>query len=637
MPSSGRAHHGLISACVALCALVALGPSAVAAQADTRYVATTGSDAGNDCLTQAAPCQTIQHAIGAAAPADTVEVAAGIYAENLIIGKAVSLRGPNAGIDPNTKSRAPEATIDGGGLTAVQPEVPGISVDGFRILGTDEGFPVYTVGSDVTGLTVSNNILSTGVRALTIATSGNDLRILDNDIDGAIYGIHFGAGTFEDVRINGNVVEPATTNGIFINGEGSIDEFVMTENTIRGNSNIAADITEGIVTDNAFDVDRPGSRNLQISLHDSVLTENSFNGNGTTSCLQIFGSQFGLVPSKDLEVSGNTFEECNVYGIQLSPDIEEIEITGNTITGARQGINTRNVEGEVWDPTGKEISLVANRIVGSTEAGIVNTVEGTLDARNNWWGCNGGPGTTGCAPSVGGVETTPHLVLSGEAAAEIGPGATAQVTGRLDRNSAGDAIHGVPDGPTVDFASALGSFSPSSSALVGGTASSIFTAGSQTGPAGVQIELDGEVVGLPLTVAAPLTQPPPPSATTPRSEKPEIEVANDGDEKVVSRAGRFEIATVGCPVEGCAIRTPMHRVKIAGKLFNVRAGTRRWIVASESTSVRLLLTRAARRAFLAAGRGRASIAVVVTTVDDITEAKTVEIEVELETRPDEDA
>ncbi len=615
--------------------LAALGPGSAVADAATRYVSSSGNDTANNCLVEALPCATIQHGIDEAAATDTVEVAAGSYVEALTIDKELNLRGPNAGIDPNAGSRQPEAIIDGGSGTAIIPEVPKIAIEGFTVSTDDAGFPIYTSGTNVTGLTVTHNILGSGVRALTIATSGEDLSILNNRLAGDIFGIHFGNGTYSNVRINGNhVLGPVANDSIFINGNGTIDEFQLVDNTITDSANIAANISEGLVSGNSFDVPGPGGLSLQISLHGSVLKENSFDGNGTTSCLQIFGSQFGLVPSKDLLVTDNSFDDCNVYGIQLSPDVEEITITGNTITDAKQGINTRDID--PWDVTGKQIEIFANRIVGSTEAGISNTVSGTLDARNNWWGCNGGPGAAGCAPSVGSVETTPHLVLSGEVAPEIAPGASTQVTARLDRNSAGETISGIPDGPTVDFTSALGSFSPPGAALVGGTASSTFTAGSQTGPAGIQVELDGEVLGLPLTIAAPLTQPPPPPAATtpPRPEKPEIEVANDGEEKVVSRGGRFEIATVDCPVEGCAIRTPMHSVKIAGKFFNVRAGTRRWVGAGESAGVRLLFTRAARRAFLAAGRGRASITVVVTTVEDVTEARTVEIEVELENRPD---
>lgn len=445
-----------------------LGPSAAAARAATRYVATTGTDLANDCLLQALPCATIQHAIDEAAAADTVEVAAGSYVEALTVSKELTLRGPNAGIDPNAGSRGPEAVIDGGGGTAIIPQVPEIAIEGFTISTDDAGFPIYTAGTDITGLTVANNILGTGVRALSIATSGEGLSILRNRIDGGAYGMHFGAGTYANLRINENVVlGPVDTYAIFINGNGAIDGFELMGNTITDVSNIAANITEGLVSGNGFDVEAAGAMNLQINLHDSSLTDNTFDGNATTGCLQLFGSQFGLVPSKKVMVSENSFGDCNVYGIQLSPDIEEITITGNTITDAKEGINTRNID--PWDVTGNQIEIFANRIVRSTDAGISNSVAGTLDARNNWWGCNAGPGGAGCGAALGSVETSPHIVLSGETGiAELAPGASTPVAARLDRNSAGEPVAGIPDGPTVSFAALLGSFSPAAAPLTSG-------------------------------------------------------------------------------------------------------------------------------------------------------------------------
>jgi hypothetical protein len=48
------------------------------AEAATRFVATTGSDAGpNDCLTAATPCKTITHALTQAVAGDTIQIAAG--------------------------------------------------------------------------------------------------------------------------------------------------------------------------------------------------------------------------------------------------------------------------------------------------------------------------------------------------------------------------------------------------------------------------------------------------------------------------------------------------------------------------------------------------------------------------------
>lgn len=63
---------------------------------DTRYVATTGTDSGNNCLNQASPCRTIQHGINQAFSGETVQIAAGTYAENLTVAKNVTLQGADA-------------------------------------------------------------------------------------------------------------------------------------------------------------------------------------------------------------------------------------------------------------------------------------------------------------------------------------------------------------------------------------------------------------------------------------------------------------------------------------------------------------------------------------------------------------
>ena len=80
-----------------------LGARPTVIAAGPRYVATTGSDAGNnDCLNQSAPCATVQQAVDKAAAGDEIRVAAGTYSgvnttggytQTVYLDKSVILRG----------------------------------------------------------------------------------------------------------------------------------------------------------------------------------------------------------------------------------------------------------------------------------------------------------------------------------------------------------------------------------------------------------------------------------------------------------------------------------------------------------------------------------------------------------------
>ena len=56
----------------------------------TRYVATTGSDTGNNCLSSLSPCATIAHAVSQASDGDTLDIAAGTYAAPGVITKELN-------------------------------------------------------------------------------------------------------------------------------------------------------------------------------------------------------------------------------------------------------------------------------------------------------------------------------------------------------------------------------------------------------------------------------------------------------------------------------------------------------------------------------------------------------------------
>jgi hypothetical protein len=73
-----------------LSGLLVVGSAARAGAVD-RFVAPTGSDTSNDCLSSASPCLTIQRAVSQAASGDTLEIAKGRYRGPVPIGGPPSI------------------------------------------------------------------------------------------------------------------------------------------------------------------------------------------------------------------------------------------------------------------------------------------------------------------------------------------------------------------------------------------------------------------------------------------------------------------------------------------------------------------------------------------------------------------
>jgi hypothetical protein len=289
-----------------------------------------------------------------------------------------------------------------------------VTIDGFTINGD---FGVFV---QAPGAVVANNIVTGTARALSLDFAGDGASVLDNDIISNSRSLHVSAGNKTNVEINRNRFSgPLAGTGIFFSGNFSIDGFDFNDNEVLHLANIAANISNGTVNGNTFDAAAAGTLNIQISLHDSVMTDNIFEGDGVNRCLQIFGSQFGLVPSSNVTISDNAFNDCNdpnplvlAYGIQLSPDISNIFITNNTFLNSEDGVNTRDLT--AWVVSGT-IHINNNNITGSTNFGVRNGQTGVLDAECNWWGSATGPmhpsNPTGTGDKVSNnVDFTPWLI-----------------------------------------------------------------------------------------------------------------------------------------------------------------------------------------------------------------------------------
>ncbi len=397
---------------------------------------------------------------------------------------------------------------------------------------------------------------------------------------------------------------------MFNDGEGTFPGLQFVGNHLRGSSNVGGNVEDGVVGGNSFEVRGAGELALQIDLHRSVVEGNNFEGNGVGACLQLFGSQYELEPSHAATVADNRFHGCSHYAIQLSPDIEAIAITGNEITDSFDGIDTRLLEGEApWTLEGHAVRVVGNRIVGSTHLAIDNGVEGTLDAADNWWGCNAGPGPVagnGCDPVSAGVRSTPWLMLTADAPKSLATGDTAAVTAAIDTDSSGARVAFAPNGTPVAFSTDLGSVDPATTATLGGVATTTLSSPT-AGVATVDATVDGQTVKTTVGITAP-SPPPSPSAPAPsRPTPPKVHLAGGGAPLRVSPSGTVTIASIACPKGSCRIAIKQRKVKLGPRGYPLALRLRKMIGEGSATPVTAVFPRRARRALRERGRGRAIV------------------------------
>jgi len=114
----------------------------VARASGTWYVAPNGQDT-NTCQSAAAPCLTIQGAVGKATSGATITIAAGVYHENVdILAKNLTLIGASAAT----------TIIDGGGLSITS------NVNASRLTVRNGGVFIETSGVvQLSDLIISNN------------------------------------------------------------------------------------------------------------------------------------------------------------------------------------------------------------------------------------------------------------------------------------------------------------------------------------------------------------------------------------------------------------------------------------------------------------------------------------------------
>ncbi|MEO7287791.1 MAG: hypothetical protein ABI140_12780, partial [Jatrophihabitantaceae bacterium] len=412
----------LTACCLASIGLLAVPTVAMAATAytvsTTADVAANAGACGNSAITTAPVPLSLREATclaNNAGGAVTISVPAGTY--NLSNGE----------LRPGTHT-GQSVTIIGAGAASTVVSGQGLS----RVLDIDPN-SLGGVDAALSGLTITGGSDSTFGGAGILAGAGNattsDLLSLDsmviagNAADVASPGstnqngggLEFQGGklTVTNTTFSNNTAHSSQGSGLFYQATGtsSPEGLTVTGSTFSANS---------ATNTNGSPVNNGGALALQ---------------GGTT--FAVSGSRF--VNNTSVATTGSSVGAA-IWAQGGTLSVNSSTFTGNSVSGA-------------GSPSGGAIYTAAtaltahyDRFVGNSAAtgSAIFEASGSVDATDDWWGCNTGPGTAGCDTVAGGPLVSPRLVLSVTAspATVVGPNATSTVTAALTSDSLGGAIGG---------------------------------------------------------------------------------------------------------------------------------------------------------------------------------------------------
>jgi parallel beta-helix repeat protein len=317
--------------CSALIAVT--GSAAFAAPKATRYVSTSGSDAG-ECT--ASPCRTIGYAVGQANAKDTVSVSSGTYDESVSVTKRLSLVGS-------------DATIDAAGF-----------LNGIVVSGAGAG------GTSVRGFTIVNANLE-GI----FANKTSDLTIADNTLT------HNDAfGPFHPLCVSqpddcGEALHLQTVTGSTVTGnlvQDNVGGILLTDedgptsrNTISDNRVLDNVLDCGItLASHWFSIGSPASPSV-AGVYKNKIFHNTSNGNGAAG-IGIFTGPPGAAAWGNL-VEGNTAKNNGLPGVAIHShtafqNASDNVIVNNTLAGNGPDDDLAQLDPTADEPTG--ISVFAD-------------------------------------------------------------------------------------------------------------------------------------------------------------------------------------------------------------------------------------------------------------------------------------
>jgi hypothetical protein len=515
---SPRRRSPLPAALAALIAVVVLAVPA-SAGATVRQVSLASAGDNPGCAT---PCRHIAYAVTQTNVGDTVDVGPGTFDEaQIVIDKPMTVHGQGPG--QTIVNGHSVVTGNGGLFYANAPSVGDITIEGFTLEGgiknnwnpNPEPFLIYMGNVPAGGtVTIANNFLleNTTVDPNLSADYSVGAYVVDSTARVAMTDNRF-TGMFQGAFLE-NHTGPATVAGNDFDGMVASD---CEDPPLNCSQGAGLHFPQGVFLFNHSTT----NGNLM-----SIENNRFRNTNGQPITLNASPGGFSNVEIIGNNIDGHgatdsTGRPPNGIHMATGPGgvIDNVRILGNDIS-----MSPGPARGEIYasDISGGSVSGVVahfNRIRGAADFGIQNRAAASIDATENWWGCSGGPGASGCttAGGTGGaVNTTPHLVLSASATpSTVLLNQSSTINANVTRDSAGNTPAGnvFPSGVPLSFGTNLGTVTPGSTTTTGPVATSIF-ASPTAGTANVTATLDSTTVGVPVTVNGP-PPPPPGTATTP--------------------------------------------------------------------------------------------------------------------------
>ena len=419
---------------------------------------------------------TVTAAINAANVGDTINVAAGTYNEQINLNKqGLFLRGAQAGLPACSRSGTSGEAILRHPDGPVQLSANNVTIDGFVIQGGTSGLSAgVTTRPEVAGHRVLNNIIQNNTQGIYLNSNGASPSLVQGN----------------SFRHDANGGARAV-NGIY--SDADLRNVTISQNCFAGQSNTSIVITGAA----ARDPEKFSAINI---------SENIANG-----------EQFlELLFTKNLTISGNRItnapptndSQIQVVAISLGGGNASITIEGNTILNANAASQNLAPAIGIRDPYGvavvnSDVAIRCNRIVGNLAGGVIlqsGAYQGTVNAENNWWGCNAGPGSPDCDSVPANVDVNPWIVMGFTAPATSIRDAQTPLSVTLTRNSAGNlASCPVPNGTDVRFVSTCGTPVPALTQTVKGEAKAIL-APNNLGSCTVSASVDKQSLASSLTV-----------------------------------------------------------------------------------------------------------------------------------------